>query len=75
MSDNAASVEIVPGVDEPSGPDTPSDYIPGLYILGSTYDVLNGKYADSKSALQQVIDWDKSSYLHCMIVPRLTDCT
>lgn len=41
--------------------DTPSDYIPGLYTLGSTYDVLNGKYADSKSALQQVIDWDKSS--------------
>ncbi|KAI0812731.1 MAC/Perforin domain-containing protein [Irpex lacteus] len=40
--------------------DTPSDYIPGLYTLGSTYDVLNGKYADSKSALQQVIDWDKT---------------
>ncbi|KAI0088021.1 MAC/Perforin domain-containing protein [Irpex rosettiformis] len=40
--------------------DTPDDYIPGLYTLGSTYDVLNGKYADSKSALQQVIDWDKT---------------
>ncbi|KAI0087156.1 MAC/Perforin domain-containing protein [Irpex rosettiformis] len=44
----------------PRAPDTPTDYIPGLYILGATYDVLNGKYADSKSALQQVIDWDKS---------------
>ena len=48
---------------EPRGPDTPSDYIPCLYTLGATYDVLNGKYADSKSALQQVIDWDKSSCL------------
>ncbi|KAI0766732.1 hypothetical protein BC629DRAFT_1596249 [Irpex lacteus] len=48
----------------PSGgdraPDTPSNYIPGLVTLGSTYNVLNGKYADSKSALQQVIDWNKS---------------
>ncbi|KAI0341969.1 hypothetical protein BDW22DRAFT_223056 [Trametopsis cervina] len=39
--------------------DTPADYIPGLYTLGSTYNVLNGKYADSKSCLQQVIDWTK----------------
>ncbi len=48
--------------------DTPDDYIPGLYELGSTYDVLNGKYADSKSTIQQVIDWSKSalrSFLHC----------
>ena len=47
---------------KPRGPETPSDYIPCLYTLGATYDVLNGKYADSKSALQQVIDWDKSAY-------------
>jgi hypothetical protein len=38
---------------------TPPDPVPGLYTLGSTYNVLNGKYADSKSALQQVIDWNK----------------
>ncbi|KAI0091169.1 hypothetical protein BDY19DRAFT_934228 [Irpex rosettiformis] len=41
-------------------PDTPSNYIPGLITLGSTYNVLNGKYADSRSALQQVVDWNKS---------------
>ena len=52
---------------KPRGPGTPSDYIPSLYTLGATYDVLNGKYADSKSALQQVIDWDKSSYL-CLTI-------
>ncbi|KAI0086753.1 hypothetical protein BDY19DRAFT_958469 [Irpex rosettiformis] len=40
--------------------ETPDDYIPGLHMLGSTYDVLNGKYADSRSALQQVLDWEKS---------------
>ena len=55
-------IETIPDNGDPRGPDTPSDYIPGLYILGATYDVLNGKYADSKSALQQVIDWDKSPY-------------
>ncbi|KAI0090304.1 hypothetical protein BDY19DRAFT_764796 [Irpex rosettiformis] len=44
----------------PNIAETPVDYIPGLYELGSTYDVLNGKYADSKSALQQVLDWNKS---------------
>ena len=49
----------------PRGPETPTDYIPGLYTLGATYDVLNGKYADSKSALQQVIDWDKSESHLC----------
>ncbi|KAI0685508.1 hypothetical protein BC835DRAFT_1421152 [Cytidiella melzeri] len=38
----------------------PSDYIPCLYTLGSTYEVLNGTYADSSSALQQVVDWNKS---------------
>ena len=73
MSDNTTSIEIVPGVDDPRGPETPSDYIPGLYILGSTYDVLNGKYADSKSALQQVIDWDKSSYLCLTILLSIND--
>ncbi|KAI0091170.1 hypothetical protein BDY19DRAFT_686686 [Irpex rosettiformis] len=41
-------------------PETPSNYIPGLITLGSTYNVLNGKYADSRSALQQVVDWNKS---------------
>lgn len=41
-------------------PDTPSNYIPGLYTLGTTYNVLNGKYADSKSTIQQVVDWSKS---------------
>ncbi|KAI0683226.1 hypothetical protein BC835DRAFT_1423503 [Cytidiella melzeri] len=41
--------------------DTPSDYIPGLLTLGSTYNVLNGKYADSRSCLQHVIEWNLSS--------------
>lgn len=50
----------------PPDAETPADYIPGLYTLGSTYNVLNGKYADSKSALQQVIDWDKSSLYTCV---------
>ncbi|KAI0696462.1 hypothetical protein BC835DRAFT_1342552 [Cytidiella melzeri] len=40
--------------------DVPSDYIPALYSLGSTYDVLNGKYADPKSTMQQVVDWTRS---------------
>ncbi|KAI0690007.1 hypothetical protein BC835DRAFT_1418097 [Cytidiella melzeri] len=44
----------------PMDRDTPSDYIPCLYTLGATYNVLNGKYADSKSTMQQVIDWNKS---------------
>ncbi|KAI0684447.1 hypothetical protein BC835DRAFT_1310575 [Cytidiella melzeri] len=44
----------------PMDKDTPSDYVPGLNILGATYNVLNGKYADSKSTIQQVIDWNKS---------------
>lgn len=48
------------GDDEAPPETTPSNYIPGLFTLGSTYDVLNGKYADSKSAIQQVIDWNKS---------------
>lgn len=42
--------------------DVPINYIPGLCTLGATYDVLNGKYADSKSIRQQVIDWSKSKY-------------
>jgi hypothetical protein len=42
--------------------DTPSDFIPGLYVLGATYNTLNGKYADSKSTLQQVVDWNKCEY-------------
>lgn len=54
------SKDSIPG-DIPPDAETPSDYIPGLYTLGSTYNVLNGKYADSNSALQQVIDWDQSS--------------
>ncbi|KAI0341925.1 hypothetical protein BDW22DRAFT_1345703 [Trametopsis cervina] len=44
----------------PPAEDTPSNYIPGLYTLGSTYNVLNGKYADSKSCLQQIIDWSQT---------------
>ena len=59
MSTESAAA-LAHGHYKPRGPDTPTDYIPGLYTLGATYDVLNGKYADSKSALQQVIDWDKS---------------
>ena len=58
---------------QPRAPETPSDYIPCLYTLGATYDALNGKYADSKSALQQVIDWDKSSYLHFLIISLSAD--
>ena len=45
---------------EPPVSDTPSDYIPGLFTLGATYNVLNGKYADPMSVLQQVMDWDES---------------
>ncbi|KAI0682377.1 hypothetical protein BC835DRAFT_1478658 [Cytidiella melzeri] len=33
--------------------------IPCLNILGSTYNALNGTYADPKSTIHQVIDWDK----------------
>lgn len=44
-------------------PDTPSNYIPGLYSLGSTYNVLNGRYADSRSTIQQVVDWNKSALI------------
>ncbi|KAI0693083.1 hypothetical protein BC835DRAFT_1094287 [Cytidiella melzeri] len=40
-------------------PAIPSEYIPGLLSLGSTYNVLNGKYADSKSTMRQVVDWTK----------------
>ncbi|KAI0696242.1 hypothetical protein BC835DRAFT_875736 [Cytidiella melzeri] len=40
--------------------DVLSDYSPGLYSLGSTYNVLSGNYADSKSTMQQVVDWTKS---------------
>ncbi|KAI0703827.1 hypothetical protein BC835DRAFT_1410553 [Cytidiella melzeri] len=39
-----------------------SGLIPGLYVLGSTYNVLNGKYADSKSTIQQVVNWNKSTH-------------
>ena len=60
-SENTQAVVSTQEASSPRGPDTPTDYIPGLYTLGATYDVLNGKYADSKSALQQIIDWDKSS--------------
>ncbi|KAI0341912.1 hypothetical protein BDW22DRAFT_1429431 [Trametopsis cervina] len=35
-------------------------YIPGLMSLGASYDVLNGKYADAKSSLQQIIDWSQA---------------
>ncbi|KAI0700905.1 MAC/Perforin domain-containing protein [Cytidiella melzeri] len=52
-SDTATTTELTS--------DTPTDYIPGLLTLGSTYNVLNGKYADSKSCLQQVIDWNKDT--------------
>jgi hypothetical protein len=53
----------------PTDEDTPSDFIPGLYILGSTYNVLNGKYAESKSTLQQVVDWNKCLFsLECFFV-------
>jgi hypothetical protein len=43
-------------------PVTPSDFIPGLYALGSTYNVLNGKYADPKSILQEVTNWNTCKY-------------
>ncbi|KAI0693082.1 hypothetical protein BC835DRAFT_1416168 [Cytidiella melzeri] len=46
--------------DEPES--TPSNLIPGLRTLGSTYDVLRGQYADSLSTKQQVIDWDKTEF-------------
>ncbi|KAI0696241.1 hypothetical protein BC835DRAFT_1414356 [Cytidiella melzeri] len=43
----------VPMAEPAAAVDIPSDYIPGLFSLGSTYNVLNGKYADSKSTMQQ----------------------
>ena len=55
---------VEPPADEPRAPDTPTNYIPGLYTLGSTYNVLNGRYADSRSTVQQIIDWSKSMILH-----------
>ena len=60
-ADAPNDLPIIPG-DETHAPqaDTPSNYIPGLVTLGSTYDVLNGKYADARSASQQVVDWNKS---------------
>ncbi|KAI0684450.1 MAC/Perforin domain-containing protein [Cytidiella melzeri] len=39
---------------------TPSNLMPGVLTLGSTYNVLNGNYADPNSAVQQVINWNKS---------------
>lgn len=63
LSLSAASADIERA---PSGANTAltmaSDYIPGLFTLGSTYNVLNGKYADARSALQQVVDWNKSTF-------------
>ncbi|KAI0696461.1 MAC/Perforin domain-containing protein [Cytidiella melzeri] len=62
MSAMAAIAMAHVPVAEPEVPvDVPSDYIPGLYSLGSTYNVLNGKYADSRSTMQQVVDWTKSA--------------
>ncbi|KAH7904771.1 MAC/Perforin domain-containing protein [Hygrophoropsis aurantiaca] len=40
--------------------DFPADYLPLLWTVGSTYNVLSGKYADPLSCRQQVIDWSKS---------------
>ena len=57
-----ATVQVVNKFDDP--PDQPQ-YIPGLWILGSTYNVLNGKYADPKSTMQQVIDFIKGTYMLC----------
>jgi hypothetical protein len=57
----------------PMDRDTPSDFIPGLYTLGSTYDVLNGKYADPKSTIQEVIDWNKCEYTLVVISRILAD--
>jgi hypothetical protein len=33
--------------------------VPGLYDLGSTYDVLNGEYASSISTKHPVMKWDE----------------
>ncbi|KAI0684825.1 hypothetical protein BC835DRAFT_1421905 [Cytidiella melzeri] len=41
--------------------DIPSNFLPGLDVLGATYDTLNGKYADPESTIQKVIDWTKLS--------------
>jgi hypothetical protein len=49
-------------LDSEEPPVTPSDFIPGLYALGSTYNVLNGKYADPKSILQEVTNWNTCKY-------------
>ncbi|KAI0689992.1 hypothetical protein BC835DRAFT_210307 [Cytidiella melzeri] len=56
---NAAKTYLVgaPLDTPPTDKDTPSDFIPCLYTLGSTYNVLNGEYADAKSTIQQVVDW------------------
>lgn len=55
-----ANVSGPPTFPDP-GDDIPSDYIPGLYSLGATYNVLNGRYADSRSLLHHVVDWYKST--------------
>lgn len=54
MTDTTASDSMGRGVD------TPSNFIPGLNVLGSTYNVLGGNYADPLSTMQQVVDWNKS---------------
>ncbi|KAI0696446.1 hypothetical protein BC835DRAFT_1414277 [Cytidiella melzeri] len=53
-----AHVQVI--LHDTSVDDTPSDYIPGLVVVGATYNVLNGKDADSKSTTQQVVDWNQS---------------
>jgi hypothetical protein len=60
-------------VSDEERPPPPSDLIPGLDSLGSTYDVLNGKYADPKSILQEVIDWNGCKYALAVISQLSTD--
>ncbi|KAI0683623.1 hypothetical protein BC835DRAFT_1423177 [Cytidiella melzeri] len=45
---------------EPSS--IPPDCIPGMWMLGATYVVLGGRYAESRSTRQQVIDWSKCEF-------------
>ena len=54
-----ANISGPPTLPDP-GDDIPADYIPGLYSLGATYNVLNGRYADSRSLVHHVVDWYKS---------------
>ncbi len=60
--DGALDADATAAIGSYDDPSEAPEAIPGLWILGSTYNVLNGKYADPKSTMQQVIDYSKSKH-------------